>query len=1756
MRRRRNTSARSRQVTFETLESRELLAAVWRNPVDSLDVNNDRQITAFDALGVINELNLTGIIDPLPAIKPAGEPFLDVTGNNALSAFDALAVINQLNLRGAGKYLLKEAAGKIADQQSVTITAGTIPAGTRTYQLMVQPQFDTTDTQSATEDLFAVFLLDRATGETVIDAGTPGSSLFSLRGAQATVHNGLVQWDGTFLSIDLTQIAAETLELRLQLLNPDADTGSQVTVTPWSNVVDPLGVPRTPGTLRSPPLDPAGALTAADLNKYLQMPTLRVELENAVYNETTGFFTAEARLLNDTEATVTNGIVRLPGVSAPVVVNRSGQHGTVPYWNFAPVIGAAGLAPGAKSDWLRITLRLQGQSFLWRPDVRGFSSTEHLAPFGVFSTTFAEAQERQIFHMPLAAGEQFLSLRMKSAATTVETGADVRLLKPNGAQAFPYPTNYYDWSFRPYTADMSGDYQFEMIAQVPGDYAVAFQKLGNLPVLTLGSELQGYLDPRLGSKVFAFYGVAGQRLVFENRHPNDATQFMNWYVIDAYYGDGANFIAEGAGGDLEVELSYDGLHYLLLNGSGSSQFQPFDYILRSPVRIEQPLQLGESYSAAFQTFSEERRYTFTGTLGQRVVMDLLVPANPNVEVSLLNANGLPVAFQAFQPVLIDVAGTWTLVVKGNPPDFFQFYLRDVADLNSFTHGGTFGATQLTRDQSVFFRVPASRGQVLTFVNNNGGAALTQLFSPSGKPYAPTAAHQFPVTESGVSLLRIYTTEPTPVDYLFTLQVSFEAPVTAAGLDTDFTGSVTPGATTVGTFAASAGSQLLFDKFAVAGDTSGFSVRITGPGFDQTFTKDSGVITLHRSGTYSLQAINSGATAVPYGFRIIDLLATPLLSDGERINTTLSGGRTFVRRVAGTVGDFVLLASLDGSSQDDLTIQLQTEFGASALRADGLFQSTKTHFVTIEQETPADRPLNLQASLTAGAELLPIGTTFSGTLGPAGGAKVYQFHGLQGQTLHFDTLALSGPVNARVFNNSSRQLSLTAPTWFFTRNGKHYLSLETAEATPVTYTIRSSYLPTSPTPIALNTVISGTLGVGEARTYSLDLPADSILYFDGLDETSPPAHVRAVGPNGGEFAQLTTATNIMFREGQPGRYTFTISDSTQPYSFRIIDARTAPYFALNQNVLGTIAADEQARVWRIPGLESQRLYVDSNASVALPFLGSMTLYDNYGNLDATTSATTNNDIGTTASINGDLFLVINAASAPFNYDLRVRTSETAIVPISLGTTISGVLSDPGDTVEYTFNGTRGQHIHLEGLTNGSFRIVTPDNDVLPTTEGFGSLLPASGQYRIRVFSGANQVNMDYRFELVDVATLPLLPLNTVISGSTTQGEWLMYRLPGVNGSRYAFDQLHFAGPTTNNSWRLITPQATFAFPPAPFIDGDRTFTLTDNGDYIFVVRLSGGAIDYAFRVDTVSQPAVTVAGLNQTYNSSVANSDVVTIPFTGTAGQRVYLDVLGQFSLPATRVLGPDGSVVDAAATSDRMLVLPLSGAYTLEFTGSGSPTPRNFSFRLIDASALPLTPHDTPFAVNLQTYRTEIYAFNATAGDQFSFELAGAPTFGNYSVVQPDGKLLAFGPDPHILWMPQTGRHYLVINTPNIGPPLNTVGHIWNTYNLPLIANEDPITVNFAANEWHFFSFDLRPGDRVYFVPVTPAPVDLQFAFIRPRGLQPTVSLDDAVDPDAFTVTRAGRHTLVIGKPSTTPADFTFQIHIVPLKEVFGVARG
>ena len=97
------------------------------NVDDALDVNDDSTINAFDAISVINELNLYGTRSlQSHALASAGEVpgfYVDVNGDGNVSAFDAIAVINWLNTHSVttvhageetsgGEYVAPESAGE------------------------------------------------------------------------------------------------------------------------------------------------------------------------------------------------------------------------------------------------------------------------------------------------------------------------------------------------------------------------------------------------------------------------------------------------------------------------------------------------------------------------------------------------------------------------------------------------------------------------------------------------------------------------------------------------------------------------------------------------------------------------------------------------------------------------------------------------------------------------------------------------------------------------------------------------------------------------------------------------------------------------------------------------------------------------------------------------------------------------------------------------------------------------------------------------------------------------------------------------------------------------------------------------------------------------------------------------------------------------------------------------------------------------------------------------------------------------------------------------------------------------------------------------------------------------------------------------------------------------------------------------------------------------------------------------------------
>jgi hypothetical protein len=78
----------------------------WHNPTSPLDVNNDGNSNAIDALIIINHLNTHGShrAEGIAINSPSsGMPnFIDVNGDGHVGPIDALIIINQLNKNGTG----------------------------------------------------------------------------------------------------------------------------------------------------------------------------------------------------------------------------------------------------------------------------------------------------------------------------------------------------------------------------------------------------------------------------------------------------------------------------------------------------------------------------------------------------------------------------------------------------------------------------------------------------------------------------------------------------------------------------------------------------------------------------------------------------------------------------------------------------------------------------------------------------------------------------------------------------------------------------------------------------------------------------------------------------------------------------------------------------------------------------------------------------------------------------------------------------------------------------------------------------------------------------------------------------------------------------------------------------------------------------------------------------------------------------------------------------------------------------------------------------------------------------------------------------------------------------------------------------------------------------------------------------------------------------------------------------------------------
>ena len=399
----------ARRLRLESLESRQLLAGVWNNDFNSLDVNDDGFVLPMDVLVSVNDLNRNGA-RTLGALPDGVEPpaFLDVNDDGSASPVDSLILINQLNLGSEMSLVALGEGSGFVRQTARSIELGQLQ-GTRTLRFDLAAEFATTGSESVVHDTLLIYLVDpESPSETLLDGGVAGSALFALTPGGAEFPEEIVEYDGTHVAIDLTSLADRSEgRLIIQLLNHDGEMGSKALLRSLRSEVDPDG---TPTGLIPQAVVAADESGPVNVDWLMANSDLQVLVENVRFDAGSGRYGAEVRLRNQGDRVGREVAVEFVGLPPEVQLVNAAGTADAPYLNFSRAIGANGLGLGEES--MALTLLLDNPDF-----VPFLLSPNVLAPDPITTTRVSGTVQNE-------AGEPLAGVPIELAGFTTTTGPD------------------------------------------------------------------------------------------------------------------------------------------------------------------------------------------------------------------------------------------------------------------------------------------------------------------------------------------------------------------------------------------------------------------------------------------------------------------------------------------------------------------------------------------------------------------------------------------------------------------------------------------------------------------------------------------------------------------------------------------------------------------------------------------------------------------------------------------------------------------------------------------------------------------------------------------------------------------------------------------------------------------------------------------------------------------------------------------------------------------------------------------------------------------------------------------------------------------------------------------------------------------------------------------------------------------------------------------------------------------------------------
>ncbi|WP_094583979.1 Calx-beta domain-containing protein [Synechococcus sp. BO 8801] len=1404
-----------------------------------------------------------------------------------------------------------------------------------------------------------------------------------------------------------------------------------------------------------------------------------------------------------------------------------------------------------------------------------------------FNGLLTEQGEQQVFTFDGVIGDRIVFDGID--ADPVFENISYSLIDPSGATIF---TNFgHTADTAPATLTLSGTYQIVIRgdASTTGDYNFSLLKLNQAPILPLGATVTDALTPGIRSNVYRLNGTKGQRLQFDSllAPPTSTT----WVL----YGPGnqaLNSSGTSSGTDFSVTLPADGEYYLVFDGTNATASVSYSFQVNDISDPPPASPTAFPFSQSGSVSGSPVDFTFTAAAGTLLYIDSLDPDFDSVSLQILDqGNGNASIYSANATsdssagLILPRSGSYTVRVNGSGD--YNFRILDLsANATALTLGSTVTETVTPTAGARIFSFSGAVGQQLfydaldsdfdsvqTFLIGPSGTSLTNLFFVN----ASSDSDVFTLSESGTYYLVQHSTAQTATDFSFRL---LQPPATDLAFDTVTSSTLVPLGTELYRFTGTAGQRLVFDSQSPSASSA--SVLLRGPNGEAITSGNLASdleITLTRTGSHILYIDSTSASSIPYSFQLVTPTTTSTpLTLGSAVSGSISElGEQDLYTFTGTAGQRLLFDATVSNART-LFATLRSPSGALVINfADTDFDSnlvtlteTGTYQLSIEGQVGSATSTgnyNFQLIDASAAQSLPLDTDTPGTLTPGAESEFYRFTAAAGQRFAFDNISGTGPT-VRVFDAGNTQIgngSLGFDFEFTTPEAGTYLLQIDGNGfatSPVSYSFRLVTPTTTSTVLSLGSVVSGSIGeLGEQDIYTFAGTAGQRLLFDATVNNARVLFATLRSPSG---ALVINSADTDFDSGlvtltETGTYQLLVEglvgnpNSTGSYDFQLIDAAAAPVLTLDTETAGTLTPGAKSEFYRFTAAAGQRFAFDAITGSGPNFR----VFD-AGNTQIF-SGTINFDYEFTTPEAGTYLLQIEGNSnttTPVSYSFQLVTPTTTSTPLTLGSVVSGSITELGEQDIYTFSGTAGQRLFFDATVNNTRSILATLRSPSGTSLSFldadsdGTLITLTepGTYQLIVEGQVGVANStgDYDFKLIDASNAPLITLGTAIAGTLSPGrESDFYRISGTAGQRLTFDSLAAA---TGANWRLFDPSNVTVAGASVGAGTDFTAFLDATGTYLLQIDGSSASdVSYNFNVTgTIDPPPAAPTAFPFSQSGTVAGSPV-DFTITAAAGKLLYVDSLDpDFDGVSLQILdqgNANTSIYTANAGSDSGggFALPRSGSYTVRINGTG-----DFNFRILDlsANATPLT-LGTASSGPLAAAATQIFSFSGSAGQRLYFDALEEDNDSlNLSVLRPDGTSVLGGSGeadsfPTFSLTESGAYHLLLINNATTAADFNFVlRDVAAATALPF----DTVTNGSLSpgQETDLFRFTGTAGQRLVFDSQTAGFPNATWRVIGPAN-QSVANQNISTDLE-LNLTADGTYVLAIDGSSTTTVNYGFSL--------------